>query len=70
MLHLIGLHNYTPPDLQAALTFLANFGQQFAFDKIIAKTFPLNNINQALDYSLKRRDWLRVAINPTLDSLS
>lgn len=70
MLHLIGLHNYTPPDLQAALTFLANFGQQFAFDKIIAKTFPLNNINQALDYSLKRQDWLRVAINPTLDSLS
>jgi putative phosphonate catabolism associated alcohol dehydrogenase len=70
MLHLIGLHNYTPIDLQAALTFLANYGHRFPFDKIIAKTFPLDKINQALDTSAKRRDWLRVAIDPTLDTLS
>lgn len=51
LLKLIGLHNYTPADLQAALTFLINFGHRFAFDKIIAETFPLNKINQSLDIS-------------------
>ncbi|MCP4379718.1 MAG: alcohol dehydrogenase catalytic domain-containing protein, partial [bacterium] len=35
ILHLIGLHNYTPADLQTALTFLTDFGHQFAFDRVV-----------------------------------
>lgn len=68
MLHLIGLHNYAQSDLQGALKFLDNFGQRFPFDRVVAKTFPLDEINQALDASSTRHDWLRVAINPALRS--
>ncbi|MCP4396120.1 MAG: hypothetical protein GY801_02250, partial [bacterium] len=64
ILHLIGLHNYTPADLQTALTFLTDFGHQFAFDRVVAQTFPLDEINQALNVSSTRQDWLRAAIAP------
>ena len=65
MLQLIGLHNYTPLDLKTALAFLVNFGQRFAFDQIVARSFPLNRINNALTAVRTRQDWLRVAIAPS-----
>ncbi len=65
MLHLMGLHNYTPADLQAAVEFLDNFGQRFAFDRVVARSFALDRINNALFAARTRQDWLRVAIAPS-----
>lgn len=64
LIHIIGLHNYAPVDLQAALDFLAGPGRAFPFDRVVAERFPLDHIDQALATVSKRKDVLRVALLP------
>ena len=58
-----GVHNYAPCDLRAAVRFLTEWHSQFPFQELIARTFSLQQINEAVDFSLQHRP-VRVAIIP------
>ncbi len=67
LIRLIGLHNYTPRDLHAAMEFLAGPGREFPFDQVVARRYPLDEINKAVDACGQGQDFLRVAIAPCDD---
>lgn len=56
-----GLHNYNFEDLQHALDFMTNYHQDFPFDEIVTKEFPLEEANQAFAYALDKKP-LRVGV--------
>ena len=58
-----GVHNYAPPDLAAALRFLAETRGEFPYGKLVSPPFPLERLEDALELS-RRREWLRVAVQP------
>jgi len=64
LIHVIGLHNYTPDDLRTALAFLTGPGRAFPFGRVVDSHFPLDRIAQALETIEKRKDILRVALAP------
>lgn len=64
LLRLTGLHNYQPSDLLKAVEFLEEHHQRFPFDRIVAREFPLNEIADAFQFAIDRKDVLRVAVTP------
>jgi threonine dehydrogenase-like Zn-dependent dehydrogenase len=56
-----GLHNYNFEDLQYALKFMTSHHQDFPFDEIIEKEFPLTEATTAFEYALQHKP-LRVGI--------
>jgi len=64
LIRIIGLHNYTPADLQAALAFLTGPGQAYPFDHVVDSRFSLDDMPRALEKIDERRDILRVALEP------
>ena len=57
-----GLHNYAPEDLKTALDFLSGEGRRFPFDTVVAREYPLAEIEQAVEEAKARKDMLRVAV--------
>jgi alcohol dehydrogenase len=51
MITLRGIHNYHPRDLQSAVEFLAERGDQFPFDKLVVQTYSLDQIEQAFRHA-------------------
>ncbi len=64
LLNIRGLHNYIPPDLKEALDFLEGPGSSFPFDRIVSRTFALEDISNAVEYAEHNRNDMRVAIKP------
>lgn len=58
-----GVHNYIPADLQAAVTFLEDFGTAYPFAELVEYSFPLADVNAAFETALKSRPF-RVAVRP------
>ena len=56
-----GVHNYAPQDLAAAVEFLAANHMRFPFAELVAKSFPLSDVNDAFQFAEAERP-VRVAI--------
>jgi len=63
MLHVIGVYNYQPEDLERALEFLAKIQGRYPFEDLVGKTFPLSEVNAAFEYAERERP-PRVAVTP------
>ncbi|MCS6866954.1 MAG: zinc-binding dehydrogenase, partial [Gemmata sp.] len=50
-LTLSGVHNYTPRDLAAAMAFLAANHSQYPLAELVARTFPLTQVNEAIAFA-------------------
>ncbi|HEY1186622.1 MAG TPA: zinc-binding dehydrogenase [Gemmata sp.] len=46
-----GVHNYTPGDLAAAVTFLAANHLRFPFAELVSRSFPLAEVNGAFQFA-------------------
>lgn len=64
LIRVIGLHNYTPADLETALAFLTGPGRAYPFDRVVDSHFSLDDIPRALEKIDERKDILRVALEP------
>ena len=62
LINIQGLHNYAPEDLKTALNFLSGEGRRFPFDTVVAKEYPLAEIEQAVEEAKARKDVLRIAV--------
>jgi alcohol dehydrogenase len=60
-LTLTGIHNYTPQDLAAAIDFLAANHTRFPFAELVARSFPLADVNAAFHFAETER-LVRVAL--------
>lgn len=63
LLTIRGVHNYGPPDLRTAVEFLTHSHLRFPFADLIEQTFPLSQVNEAIDLALLNRP-VRLAIRP------
>lgn len=63
MLHIVGVYNYAPEDLEAALSFLAVAASRYPFEELVARTFSLEEVNAAIQYAESARP-PRVALMP------
>jgi alcohol dehydrogenase len=62
LLHVIGVYNYQPEDLQWALGFLSACQGRFPFESLIGTIFPITAANEAFTYAEQQRP-PRVAVN-------
>ncbi|HJZ56919.1 MAG TPA: hypothetical protein VKE74_18260, partial [Gemmataceae bacterium] len=60
-LSVTGVHNYAPPDLAAAVTFLAADHARFPFAELVPRSFPLSEVDAAFRFAATRRP-VRVAV--------
>jgi alcohol dehydrogenase len=58
-----GVHNYAPIDLQTAVQFLHEFGALYPFAELVEFSYPLSDVNAAVDVALQKRP-IRIAIRP------
>lgn len=63
MIRIEGVYNYSPEDLESALTFLSQAVNLYAFDSLVGKSFPLSEVNAAIHFAETVRP-LRVALIP------
>lgn len=63
MLQIVGVYNYLPEDLDAALAFLAKTCGDYPFEDLVGKTFPLDDVNEAFACAEQERP-PRVAVRP------
>ncbi|WP_171472976.1 zinc-binding dehydrogenase [Frigoriglobus tundricola] len=56
-----GVHNYAPPDLAAAVAFLAANHARFPFAELVEKSFPLGDVAAAFRFAEAERP-VRVAV--------
>jgi alcohol dehydrogenase len=63
MIQIVGVHNYEPEDLHAALEFLSRTHDRFPFQGLIHPIFPLDAVNAAFNYAERERP-SRVAVIP------
>jgi alcohol dehydrogenase len=61
LLQVVGVYNYEPEDLGRAVEFLAKTRRRFPFAALVARTFPLAEVNAAIEYAERERP-PRVAI--------
>ncbi len=61
LIRIEGVHNYTPGDLAAALRFLTAHHADFPFASLVERSFPLEEINDAVAYAEQTRP-CRVAV--------
>lgn len=62
-----GVHNYTPASLQFAVQFLIETRSEFPFAGLVAQTFPLSRINDAIAFAVESRA-CRVGIDPRTEA--
>ncbi len=55
LIRISGVYNYTPHDLAAALSFLSAHLPSFPFPLLVPASFPLSDINAAIDFALRER---------------
>jgi putative phosphonate catabolism associated alcohol dehydrogenase len=55
LLEVVGVYNYQPEDLGTALDFLAGCAGRFPFAELVARSFPLADVNAAFDYAQHER---------------
>lgn len=55
MLTIKGLHNYNYTDFSFAVDFIVNNWQKYPFESLIEREFPLEQVNQAIDYALTHK---------------
>lgn len=67
MLTVRGVHNYAPPDLAAALAFLAGPGRGFPWAELVAARHPLAAVERAFA-DAHARPGVRVAVVPEVES--
>jgi alcohol dehydrogenase len=67
LLSIIGVYNYNPDDLKAALDFLDRTRACYPFKELIGRTFTLSEANAAFSYADKQRP-PRVAVVPQFPS--
>jgi putative phosphonate catabolism associated alcohol dehydrogenase len=60
-LTLTGVHNYAPHDLVSAVRFLAANHQRYPFAELVARSFPLDRVNDAFHFAEAERP-VRVAV--------
>jgi hypothetical protein len=58
-----GVHNYSPQDLRAAVTFLERVGSEFPFAELVEFTYPLAEVNTAIETAVRCRPF-RIAVRP------
>ncbi|MCR9293718.1 MAG: zinc-binding dehydrogenase [bacterium] len=56
-----GVHNYAPQDLLAAVNFLERAHKRFPFEALIAKSYSLDSVAQAIHFAINERP-IRVAV--------
>jgi putative phosphonate catabolism associated alcohol dehydrogenase len=61
MYQIVGVHNYEPEDLETALQFLSLVQEQYPFEELIGRTFPLRDVDAAFQFAEQHRP-ARVAI--------
>lgn len=64
LITVVGIHNYAPTDLAAAVRFLQDDADQELFASFVPDTFALAEIEQAVAHASEKRP-PRVAINPS-----
>lgn len=63
LITITGVHNYHPLDLKTALDFLITHNRNYPFDQLVEKSFPLADINEAVEFALLHKP-IRVMIKP------
>lgn len=63
MLQIVGVYNYAPEDLAAALSFLSANVDRYPFAALVERTFPLDQVNAAMQFAEVSRA-PRVALLP------
>ena len=58
-----GVHNYRPADLKTAVAFLTRHHTDYPFAELVAPSFPLADINQAVAFA-QQHSPVRVAMTP------
>ncbi|MBM4090736.1 MAG: zinc-binding dehydrogenase [Planctomycetes bacterium] len=64
LLHVVGVYNYAPEDLETALTFLAAVQDRFPFCGLVGPQFTLEDVQAAFEYAEHQRP-PRVAVRPS-----
>ncbi len=63
LLRIRGVHNYTTASLQHAVSFLNETHERFPFSELVAETFPLERVNDAIAFAVQHRA-CRVGVKP------
>jgi len=63
LLSIHGVHNYAPQDLVAAVDFLAEQGEKYPFASLVARTFSLTEVNEAMEFGGAEQP-IRMLIRP------
>ena len=63
MIQIVGVYNYSPEDLERALAFLSKAVDRYPFQELVGRSFPLREVNAALQYAEIARP-PRVALIP------
>lgn len=62
-LKIVGVHNYAPQDLRAAVDFLTLHGRRYPFESLVSAGFPLQQIRSAMAAAEDRKA-VRIAVKP------
>lgn len=62
-LRIVGVHNYAPADLLAAVQFMGEHHTRFPFAELVSKVFPLNEAAEAFAFA-EREKPIRVGVRP------
>jgi putative phosphonate catabolism associated alcohol dehydrogenase len=62
-LQVVGVHNYAPRHLDAAVAFLARNHSRWDFASLVSPPLPLTELPRALEMAQSRR-WARVSVRP------
>ncbi len=62
-LRIVGRHNYAPADLVAAVRFLAGPGTAFPFAELVARTLPLDDVDEAFRRAEAEKPY-RIGVRP------
>ena len=60
-LTITGIHNYRPEHLGTAIRFLETNSTRYPFESMVGRTFPMEDINEAIDAAVSG-DHIRVAV--------
>ena len=63
LVRLVGVHNYHPKDLHTAVEFLSVNAENFPFAQLVARSFLLQEINEAVKFALEQKP-VRVMVKP------
>lgn len=63
-LTVVGVHNYAPQHLDAAVQFLADTWDRYPYERLVSRPFSLAELPAALNVA-RRGTWHRVAVRPS-----